>query len=721
MATKDSTKDPKTKDMPQRHMQVLARARKNVEKGIKEQKHYADDAKKDLKICNNEGIWHPTILSKRNAAGKPSLNINLLIPYIRDIISEQRENRPHTKVKPLDRQASREGADIREGYLRNRKHECKADIAYDNAFGQQLRGGFGAFQVRAEYEGSEKETALNQTFVIKPLMDQLSAVFDSNAIEWHKNDGEWMALLTYFDKDTFERKWLGVTPENFSSEDFTWYPGKKDKKFLVAEYYEKEHSTKIYFQLSDGTVIDDGEVPQGIVKKVGSEWPNPGHTPGNPLSMETLRIVKKRKMDDYKIYRYLLCGHHVLEDRVEWPCKYWPVIPVPGDEIVIDGKMHYRSLIRFSIDALRAYCMSRSSEVEAVGMVHKSFVQGTAAMFESYEDQWDDLEGTYSRKNYNPDPMMPGQKPERLSSIDPSYIGALAQASAHAFEEVRQTIGPNLLLPRAAGGGLPDVSGRALGRWQAEGDMSTYLFVDNLQRSIEWGDLVCVELMKRLLDTNRVITVRKMDGSTETVEINKRDRDPATAQEVVINDMTVGAYGVETTMGPSYAAQRAELADLLVRFTDGMPQIKAGTADILAAMLFDMSQNVAGAHGGVLEEFVKRVKKLLLKDGTLTPDDLKPEELKEFAPLLLMLRNKPLPPQVAVKLKSEIAKAAKYFADAQKSLAASGQIRQETAMGLMNILWQAGQMAAMPVQQPQAQLQGQSPQQGPMPQGTPMQ
>ena len=231
--------------------------------------------------------------------------------------------------------------------------------------------------------------------------------------------------------------------------------------------------------------------------------------------------------------------------------------------------------------------------------------------------------------------------------------------------------------------------------------------MDNLQRAIEWGDLVCVKLMQRIYDTEREITIRKMDGTTENITINKKERDPQTMLEVTVNDFTVGEYGVETSMGPSYAAQRAELANLLVKFTEGMPQIKAGTADILAAMLFDMSQNVAGAHGGILDEFVKRTKKLLLKQGIIGPDDLKPEEMKDFAPMLMMMRQKPMPPLMVAKLKESAGKGAYLFAKAKESLAKTGKIEMETGAQIMEMWQQLGLMIAQPgPPPPQAQVAG---------------
>ncbi len=696
MAKKKET--PVESQMTLKESALLLRAKKNVEKDFEAEDHNFTAGKEDLQFCNNEGHWHPQILSERNQAGRPSLMFNLLVPFIRDVQGEQRQSRPHTKVKPVDAQATKSNAEIKEGYLRNRKYKCKADNAYDTAFGQQLRGGFGCYRILTEYENDD---GFDQTFIIESVPNQFTVLFDRNAKQWHKNDGEHLTILSYFDKTSFEKKWPGVTPSSFSSSSKVWYPSKD--KFTVAEYYEKEHFEEAIYQLSDGNVVKKEDIPEGVEKKVGSLFPD-GRS-----------IVKKRKADKYKIYRWLLCGHAALEGPTEWPCKYWGVIPVDGDEIVVDGKTHKRSLIRFSKDSLRAYNMSRCTELEALSMVPKSPIQGTAAMFEGYEEQWDNaVKATYSRLIYNPDPMMPGMKPERLFGLDPSYVGAIAQSSMQAKEEIRQTIGPNILLPRSSSGGIPDISSTALGKWQAAGDVSTYVFVDNLQRAIEWGDLVCVELMKRIMDTERIITIRKMDGASQEVPINKKVINPQSGQEVTINNMTVGEYGVETTLGPSYSAQRAALADAMLRFVQTIPNIAAGTADILAGMLFDVSQSgqeAGGSTGGSLEAFVKRVKKLNIKSGAIDITDLKPEELREFLPVLM--KPRPIPPPLLAKMKVDIAKAAKLMADAEKSMAQTGTIRADMEKEIFNMLAMLGMIALSPQQQQpppvQAQLPGQMP------------
>ena len=684
-----------TPQLTQAEREVLLRAVSRVDKGMKAVDEDFKESLEDLKMCNNEGHWDPVIEAKRQEAGRPCLVLNEFIPAIRDIKGEQAETKPYTTVKPGRGGATKEVAELLAGHLRYKKHDCKADDAYDNAFGHQVQGGFGYFRVIAEWE---KHDPFDQTFKISPILNQFSVGFDPNAELWHKNDGEYMWLLSYFDKEEFERRWPGVTPQSFSSKNLTWYPNQN--KFAVCEYFEKEHKKETIYQLSDGKVLKEKDIPEGMEKKIGS--PVPDHP--------ELTIRKKRTVDDFTIYRYLLCGHAVLEDKMEFPCDLWGVIPVWGDRIVIQGKVSNRSIIRFGRDGQRAFNLYESTKAEAISQVPKSPIKATNAMLEGYEQQWAGAaEGTYPFLYYNPDPMMPGASPERLFGLDPSYIGALVQSSAQSQESIRKAVGPNIQLN--SGGAVPQVSGSALNRWQQEGDISTYIFFDNLQKAIEWGDLVCIRLMQRILDTQRAITIRKADGSTEDVIINESTIQPnpqtGLPENVIKNDLTKGEYGVETTLGPSYTAQKSELAAKMMEFARALPpQVVAGTAHILAGMLFDVSQGGQEAQGGALQEFVKQIKKILLKMGMLDPTDLKQDELKDFAPMLLMLRQKPMPPLMVAKLKVEVGKAASLFARAQKDLATAGHVKVENAMQIMEFVRMMGIAAMEPVTMPQ-QPQGQ--------------
>ena len=678
---------------------LIARAKARREDGEDAMRHNFDAATVDLKFCNNEDHWNAEVKADREEAGLSCLVFNDALPYLRDVKGEQKQSRPHTTIKPIGSGATSEVATIKEDYLRARKFDCKADEAYDHAFNQQVEGGFGYFSIVTEFEPG----SFDQRFAIKPILNQNAVIFDQNAEEWHKNDGEWMMRISHMDKEVLEKKY-GPPVTDFDDTDKAWYPLKN--QVTVAEYFEKVHFQKTIYQLNTGEVFEKKnlELPEGIAARVGAEWPNPEYDPATVKpSLATFKIVKTRKVDDYKIYRYLLCGHKVLEPKEEWPCKYWPDIPVEGEKKVIGGRIYFKSLIWAAKDAIKAKNLSRCTEIDTLAMVPKTPLGATPAMMEGFGDLYDNSHKRMtSWLPYNPDPMMPGAKPAPLSAIDPGHIQALVQSSMEAKEDIRSAIGPNTLLPRAANA-MPVTSGTALSRWQKEGDIATFIFQDNLQKAIEWGDLVCVELMARIMDTERTITCRKGDGSSYDVKINEEKADPGTMQVVKSNDFLAGDYTAETTLGPSYTAQRAEIGDKMLLFVQTIPSVAAATADLLASMLFDMGQT--GQSGGILDEFTKRIRRLNFKAGMIDPSDLKEEELKDYQELIAERQKPPeMPPDAMAKLRTETARAMKLAAEAEKAMADTAQIKAGTSQQLMEQLMQQitliGQMAMGPQAQP---------------------
>ena len=95
-----------------------------------------------------------------------------------------------------------------------------------------------------------------------------------------------------------------------------------------------------------------------------------------------------------------------------------------------------------------------------------------------------------------------------------------------------------------------DVSGRAILARQREGDTGTFLYNDNLRRSIAYAGRVLVDLIPRVYDSERIVRVLEENGDHEMVEINKPQIDPLTGRVELVNDLSVGEYDVVVTTGP---------------------------------------------------------------------------------------------------------------------------------------------------------------------------
>lgn len=67
-----------------------------------------------------------------------------------------------------------------------------------------------------------------------------------------------------------------------------------------------------------------------------------------------MQKVAQRTVKSYKVVQYILSGAEVIE-TVDWSGRYIPIVPVYGEEVVLEGKRYFKSLFRDSKDAQRQY------------------------------------------------------------------------------------------------------------------------------------------------------------------------------------------------------------------------------------------------------------------------------------------------------------------------------------------------------------------------------
>ena len=81
--------------------------------------------------------------------------------------------------------------------------------------------------------------------------------------------------------------------------------------------------------------------------------------------------TREREADFYKVMRRVLSGAAVLEET-EWGGQTIPICPVWGDEVVVDGRRRFRSLIRDARDPQMMFNFWRSSSTELVALAPRA-------------------------------------------------------------------------------------------------------------------------------------------------------------------------------------------------------------------------------------------------------------------------------------------------------------------------------------------------------------
>lgn len=561
-------------------------------------------AVEDRKFVNAEdGQWDEDAISKRR--NRPRYTIDKISGALDQITGDQRQTRTDIKVRPVSGGADEDTANILNGLIRNIESNSNASNAYDNAFDEMVAGGYGGWRVITEFADDD---VFEQDITIRPIESADSSLFfDPAAVQYDKRDANWAFLITELPLDEFKRKWPKASIVEWSQVELNrgtckgWFG---DESIRVAEYWVKEPIKKKIALLSDGRVINQDE-EQSVV---------------DDLAASGVTIVKTRVVDSHRVVSYKMSGAEILEDRQEWAGKYIPLIPVYGQQTTIEGRPYIRGKVRKAKDPQRIYNYATSAAIEATALTPKDPIWYTTAQAKGFEQQY----RTFNTSNspfmpYNPDPLAPGP-PSRTGA--PALQTALIQQKVDAGLDIHATTG----LEPASLGNSPELkSGKAIIAQQSMGDRGSYIYTDNLGKSISYTGQILVDLIPKIYDTPRMIRVLNIDGSSTDEQINAQMLDnlsqpvidQRTGQVVMVNDLTVGKYDVSIQTGPSFHTQRQESAQQLIDLAQASPVFEQVAVDLIAKNL-NILEN---------EELTARVRRVMINQGTIEPTEEEAEEM----------------------------------------------------------------------------------------------
>ena len=529
--------------------------------------------------------WPDMIRKGRELDGRPIQTINRLPAFIDQIVGDARQNKPSIKVHAGE-DGDEDIAAIYDGLIRAIQNESNADFAYDTAVENTACFGFGAWRIKTDYES---EDSFNQIICIERITDPLSVYFDKNSQLPDYSDARHVTVRVKMTKDDYKQRWPQREESEYKFDDFTndWTMG-KDQVIIAEHWYKVEEKATLYaVQDSEGNT------------QVTLEKPTQG-----------FNVVNQRETTITKIKCCMISGAGILE-TTDWAGKHLPIVGVNGKEDLVDGKRTLRGLVRFAKDPQRMYNYWRTIDTEQKALAPKAPVLVTAKQIEGYEQQWQDSltsNAPYLIVNDTPSAM-----PQRINAgiIDKGAN----EAALMCVDEMKSTTG---IFSASLGEQDNEKSGRAILAQQRKGDTANFAYIDNIARAIKWTGKIIIDLIPKIYDAARVVSVMGSDGSKKLERINQVVMQKGEPKNV---DLSVGKYDLVVTQGASYATKRIEALNSMVEIARVNPAIMQIAGDlIIKAMDWD------GA-----DEIAERMKKML-------PPQL--QEQKEGED------QKPLPPEV---------------------------------------------------------------------------
>jgi hypothetical protein len=510
-----------------------------------------DQALEDIKFARLGEQWPDDVLKKRQKEGRPALTINRLPGFIRQVVNDARQSRPAIKVRPVDDRADIETADIIGGLIRHIEYASDAQVAYDTALECAVTSGFGFFRVNVGYPGTQSwESELR----IERIANPLSVYWDPYSMAADSSDWGFCFVTEMLDTEEFKSRFPGAAVTDWEGEkDANWVT--KDQT-RIAEWWTREKTQTVLVRLSDGTVLD------AAAYKENQEL----------FQVAGLEVVGERKGDTWKVLQRLVSGSEVLE-RTEWRGRYIPVVPVYGDEVVVEGKRHFLSLIRPAMDAQRMYNYWRTTSTELVALAPKAPWVGPRGAFNIDAEKWASANTEAHAYIEYEGPVPPQRVP-----FDGVPAGALQEALS-ASDDLKAIMG---MYDASLGARSNETSGKAILARQREGDVGTFHFMDNLGRALRHAGRILVDMIPQVYTGPRIIRVLGLDGQADAVQANEAFIQGGVTK---LYDLQTGSYDVTVEIGPSYTTRRQEAAEQMTAMIQAYPDIAPIIGDILAKSL----------------------------------------------------------------------------------------------------------------------------------------
>ena len=416
------------------------------------------EALDDLKFAGGDQ-WPVEIQNSRLLESRPYLTINKIDAYCRQIENQQRQQRPRMKAHGMNDESDEKIADIITGICRHIENQSDADAAYDNAFSFAVRMGWGYWRVIHDFPSPD---SFDQEIYIKRIENAFMVYFDPNSNEPDGSDAEKCLVTEVISKESFRKMYPGAddgggfTPRGTGDSQSEWIT-KEDIR--IAEYFYTEYTKSKLLLLSDGTTCYKDEKPKETI-----------------LQDAGIYVVSERETVKKQIKWVKLTGMQILEQR-DWPGKFIPIVPVYGQQLIVDSKKKRFGLTRMAKDPQRMYNFWSTALTESVALAPKAKYLLAEGQDEGHEMEW-------NLANVKSMPVLRYKQTDSEGRMAP--VPTRIQPEPPPAGMVTALQGLNSDLMAVIGiydpSNLPNgnQSGKALNGMQQQTDMTNFHYYDNL-------------------------------------------------------------------------------------------------------------------------------------------------------------------------------------------------------------------------------------------------
>jgi len=514
--------------------------------------------------------WPLTIQTIREKDGRPCLVMDQLQQSIRLVCNQYRQQPPSITISPVGSGADVETADIIQGIVRHIETNSDAQVTYEKVHEGIVRTGFHSCRILTDYVDDDSE---DQEIIIEWIKNAFSVYWQPGVPQ---EKAKWCFIIVDMPRDSYKDEY----PDSDLATSSDWTAtGNQPPEWINKDYIRVAE----YFEVED---IERGK----------------GKRPG--------KKVIWRKITAYEEL-----------DKRELPGTTIPVFTAYGDDIDVDGKRHVAGLVRNAKGPQRQYNYMVSGATEAVSLAPKAPWIAAEGQLSGREVQWEQSNlRNFAVLQYKQVDVAgkPAPPPQRNTAEPP--IQGLAAMIAQAGNDLKASLG---IYDPSLGQRKGDESGKAIERLQAQGNIATLNYSDNMSRMLRRLGKSLLEWMRVVYDAPRVQRIINPDSTVKHVVIHNGEDQIQEAQALAeqndiknIYDVGVGKYDVVISIGPTYQSKRQEAVATQMDLLKVMPP-QAGV-NILDLIVRNMDIPQA-------DEMADRIKKMLPPQITQT-DSSDPEQ-----------------------------------------------------------------------------------------------
>lgn len=523
--------------------------------------------------------WDELIRTARTADKKPCLTINKTHVHWLSVVNDGKAQKPSVKVHPVSNGATYESAQAFESVIRHIEYLSNAQTAYDRALEFQVGGGIGFWRIQTEYVD---DSAFDQQIFIRQVDDPFSIYIDPDIKEQDGSDSMFAFVFSDIPNEEYREKYgragLGATTTIDTDPSVSGRQGYT----RILEYFEVVEKTDWMYAFRDGAEM------RTVRWSAMDEQLRAAVREAEQNGVE----LHKRRIKDRQVWWYLVAGQQLIERR-RWAGRYIPLVRCIGEEFVLDGKLERKGLVRYLMDPQKMYNFNASSQSEFVQTQGKTpWIASPQAIagFEQYYKTANYINHAWMPYNAFDDAGNPLPAPVRAQppTISPAYEAGM-QAAA---EQMKMASGQYDALMGAPSN---ETTGVAIDRRARQGERATYHFIDGQAKAIRYTGKILIDLIPKVMSTQRVIRTQGEDQKETTIEIDPTSPMGISKRGTIsIFNPSVGAFDVVADVGPNFETRRAEAFNAFKEIMAQNAQLVAVAGDLfLRAADFPMAEELA--------------------------------------------------------------------------------------------------------------------------------